>query len=78
MKTEEKKDGTKPYEIIKLPSGRVEIKMTDMRSVKDVMSLAKELIAPTLQTMLEAEMTEHVGYEKHDPLGRGSGNSRNG
>ena len=42
------------------------------------MSLAKELIAPTLQTMLEAEMTEHVGYEKHDPAGRGSGNSRNG
>ena len=24
------------------------------------------------------EMTEHLGYEKHDPAGRGSGNSRNG
>ena len=23
-------------------------------------------------------MTEHLGYEKHDPAGRGSGNSRNG
>ena len=23
-------------------------------------------------------MTEHLGYDKHDPLGRGSGNSRNG
>lgn len=78
MKTEEKKDDAKPYEITRLPSGGVEIKMTDMRSMKDVMSLAKELIAPTLQTMLEAEMTEHIGYEKHDVAGRGSGNSRNG
>jgi transposase-like protein len=78
MKTEERKDGAKPYEIIKLPSGGVEIRMDDMKNMKDVMALAKELIAPTLQTMLEAEMTEHVGYEKHDPAGRGSGNSRNG
>jgi putative transposase len=23
-------------------------------------------------------MTEHLGYEKHDPAGRGSGNNRNG
>ncbi|WP_371273056.1 transposase [Streptomyces sp. MUSC 14] len=23
-------------------------------------------------------MTEHLGYEKHDPAGRGSGNSRSG
>src|SRR4029078_7905635 len=26
----------------------------------------------------DAEMTEHLGYDKHDPAGRGSGNSRNG
>ncbi|MER6363317.1 IS256 family transposase [Kitasatospora sp. NPDC001527] len=31
-----------------------------------------------LERALEAEMTEHLGYEKHDPAGRGSGNSRNG
>lgn len=23
-------------------------------------------------------MTEHLGYDKHNPVGRGSGNSRNG
>ena len=28
--------------------------------------------------MLEAEMTEHVGYEKYESKGRNSGNSRNG
>nr|WP_274388990.1 transposase [Streptomyces cavernae] len=31
-----------------------------------------------LERALEAEMTGHLGYEKHDPAGRGSGNSRNG
>ena len=25
-----------------------------------------------------AELTEHLGYEKGDPAGRGKGNSRNG
>jgi transposase-like protein len=79
MKTEETKDGTaKPYAIKRLESGGVEIQLSDMRTMKDVMSLAKELIAPTLQAMLEAEMTEHVGYEKYEVKGRNSGNSRNG
>lgn len=31
-----------------------------------------------LERALDAEMTEHLGYQKHDPAGRGSGNSRNG
>ena len=31
-----------------------------------------------LETALNEEMTEHLGYEKHDPAGRGSGNIRNG
>ena len=31
-----------------------------------------------LELALEAEMTEHVGYEAHDPAGHHSGNSRNG
>jgi putative transposase len=28
--------------------------------------------------MLEAELAEHLGYERNDPSGRGSGNSGNG
>jgi putative transposase len=31
-----------------------------------------------LETALEAEMSEHLGYERHDPTGRDGGNSRNG
>jgi len=31
-----------------------------------------------LERALNAELTEHVGYEKHDPAGYNSENSRNG
>jgi len=36
------------------------------------------LTKSVLETALDAEMTEHLGYDRHDPAGRGSGNSRNG
>lgn len=40
--------------------------------------LLNQLTKRVLETALEAEMTEHLGYDKHDPAGRGTGNSRNG
>ena len=40
--------------------------------------LLKALTKTVLDTALDEEMTEHLGYDKHDPAGRGSGNSRNG
>jgi transposase-like protein len=40
--------------------------------------LLKQLTKAVLETALNAEMTEHLGYEKHDPAGSGSGNVRNG
>src|SRR5215204_3136612 len=36
------------------------------------------LTKTVLETALEAELTEHVGYEAHDPVGRNGANSRNG
>ena len=36
------------------------------------------LTKTVLETALEAEMTGHLGYDKHDPAGRDGGNSRNG
>lgn len=36
------------------------------------------LIKAVLERGLQAELTDHVGYEKGDPAGRGSPNSRNG
>jgi putative transposase len=40
--------------------------------------LLKLLTRTVLETALEEEMTEHLGYDKHDPAGRDGGNSRNG
>ena len=40
--------------------------------------LLKQLTKTVLETALNEEITEHLGYEKHDPAGAGSGNIRNG
>jgi transposase-like protein len=40
--------------------------------------LLKQLTKTVVETALDEEMTEHLGYEKHDPAGAGSGNIRNG
>jgi putative transposase len=40
--------------------------------------LLKMLTKTVLETALEEEMTDHLGYDKHDPAGRDGGNSRNG
>lgn len=47
-------------------------------TIADVQALLKNLFKGTIQQMLEAEMDEHLGYEKNDPAGNNSGNSRNG
>ena len=50
----------------------------------DVVSLTGEgglltgLVQQVLQSALETEMTDHLGYEQHSSSGWGSGNSRNG
>lgn len=40
--------------------------------------LFKQLKKALIERALGAELTEHLGYEKGDPSGRGSGNNRNG
>ena len=40
--------------------------------------LLTALTRQVLQTALQVEMAQHLGYDKHDPAGRGSPNSRNG
>jgi len=40
--------------------------------------LLKQPTKTILETALEAEMTEDLGYDKHDPTRRTGGNSRNG
>lgn len=40
--------------------------------------LLNQITKAVLERALEAEMSEHLGYEAGDPAGRGTGNSRNG
>ena len=40
--------------------------------------LLTDMVRHVLQTGLEVELADHLGYEPYDPVGRGSGNSRNG
>ncbi len=50
----------------------------DCQSTGDIQSKLKRLFAGTIEQMLESEMEEHLGYEKHSAEGNNSGNSRNG
>jgi transposase-like protein len=40
--------------------------------------LLQQLTKIVLESALEGEITDHLGYDKHDPAGANSGNSRNG
>ena len=40
--------------------------------------LLKAITKALAERMLEGELTHHLGYGKNDPVGHGSGNSRNG
>ena len=55
--------------------------LKDYKSPEDLLGpggLIKQLTGALVERALEAEMTDHLGYEKHETKGRGSGNSRNG
>jgi len=49
-----------------------------IRSEQDITALSRQLLKLTVESALKAELDEHLGYERHAPAGRGSGNSRNG
>ena len=49
-----------------------------IKSEQDITALSRQLLKLTVESALQAELDEHLGYERHAPAGRGSGNSRNG
>ena len=53
------------------------IKTYDIKTAKDIQEALKDLLGETLQDMLEAEMNEHLGYEKYTRDDE-SNNYRNG
>jgi putative transposase len=56
----------------------VSLLMQDCQSTGDIQAKLKRLFAGTIEQMLESEMEDHLGYEKHSVAGNNSGNSRNG
>jgi hypothetical protein len=55
--------------------------LTDYKKPEDIIGengLLKELTKAILERALQAEMTDHLGYEKHDPAGHHRGNTHNG
>lgn len=50
----------------------------DIKSEKDLSTLSRRLVKLTVETALNAEIEDHLGYSKHNPKGKNSGNSRNG
>lgn len=61
-----------------LTTSEIEAKMKNLKNYEDVRGFFKELVAPTLQGLLEAELENHLGYPKHQPVFPSNGNSRNG
>jgi putative transposase len=54
---------------------RVEVEGADLLGPGGLIS---EMTKKVLERAMDTELTDHLGYEKGDPAGRGSGNSRNG
>ncbi|MGV3706348.1 MAG: IS256 family transposase [Arcticibacter sp.] len=48
------------------------------KSKEQFQEFFQEMFKQGVQEMLQGELDDHLGYEKHAPEGRGSGNSRNG
>ncbi len=64
-----------------IPAELLDQLLTNYKKPEDLTGedgLFKQLKKAPIERALGAELTEHLGYEKGGPAGRGSGNSRNG
>lgn len=55
--------------------------LKDYQKPEDIIGengLLKRFVKAVLERAMNAELTHHLGYEKHDPAGYNTGNSRNG
>jgi len=64
-------ENLKPEPAVKLEPGKGSVKI-------DRLSMTSGCAVTSAKCAMAAEMTEHVGYDKHDAAGNNSGNSRNG
>jgi putative transposase len=72
----------RPEKKIEMPNAEaVQRELASAKSMDDFFGkegIFARLFASTLEQMLEAELTEHLGYEPYEAKGRNSGNNRNG
>jgi transposase-like protein len=61
-------------ELFKIP----EEALKKIRTREEFESYFQELYKQGVEALLKAEIDEHLGYPKHDPSGKNTGNSRNG
>src|SRR5579859_4972453 len=55
--------------------------LADYKKPEDIIGengLLKQLTKAVLERALQAELSDHLGFKKHDPAGHHSGNTRNG
>ena len=55
--------------------------LKDCKDPEDIFGkegLLKQLTKSLMERALEGELTSHLGYSKHSPIGKNTGNSRNG
>jgi putative transposase len=75
---EEKRNENNETRLSKKEMELVQLLIKDSKTTGDIHAKHKKLFAGTIEQMLEAEMDEHLGYEKNSVLGNNSGNNRNG
>ena len=66
---------------VKFDKKAIDSLLENCNGVGDIMGeggLIKTLVKAVLERALEGELTEYLGYKKHDPAGNNTGNSRNG
>ncbi|MCB5275386.1 hypothetical protein BJG92_02934 [Arthrobacter sp. SO5] len=70
----------KPKEITEAEAARELVRMAREQglSLTGPDGLLKQLTKTVIETALDEELTEHLGYEKHDAAGKETGNVRNG
>lgn len=54
------------------------IKENEIKSLDDFNEFMKEISKEVMESLLDEEMTDHLGYEKHDQKTKQTDNSRNG
>ncbi|MBK9386660.1 MAG: IS256 family transposase [Planctomycetes bacterium] len=72
---------TAPKDKDRIPDELIDQLLSGYKKPEDLTGesgILKQLTARLIERAMQAEMTEHLGYEKHAPEGRGAPNSRNG